>query len=165
MALKRRTGLLILLAIIVVVAAFGFNAWSARSDFCGSCHDVMGEHYVSWAESSHGAVAECLDCHSEPGWAGYYHSKLDGARNAMAYYLGIEKSGKSDPPGPASCLRSGCHTRESLVSEESSGADVHVMHLSRASCVECHGAIGHADAEAERARACTACHADTSSGY
>ncbi len=165
MGLRRRTGLWIALALIVVVGAFGLNAWSARSEFCGSCHDVMGEHYESWARSSHGGLADCLDCHSEPGWVGYYHSKLEGARNAMSYYLGIEKSSEAPPPGPASCLRSGCHTRENLLSAETDGGGTHSMHLDRVSCVGCHGAIGHADAEAERALACSACHADTSSEY
>jgi len=164
MVLTKRTGLLLALVLVVAIAAIGFNAWSARSEFCGSCHDVMGEHYVSWSESSHGGLAECLDCHSEPGWAGYYHSKLDGAKNAMAYYLGIEKTEKAPPPGPASCLRSGCHTRESLVADDSSGASVHAMHQSHSGCVECHGAIGHAGSEAERAPSCASCHGDTSSG-
>jgi len=162
---RRRTGLWIAAALVVIVGALVLNAWSARSEFCGSCHDVMGEHYASWAESTHGGLAECLDCHSEPGWTGFYHSKLDGARNALAYYLGIEKDQKAQPPGPASCLRSGCHTRGSLVAEDGPGADVHAMHLGGTSCVDCHGAVGHAGSEAERALSCAACHGDTTGAY
>jgi nitrate/TMAO reductase-like tetraheme cytochrome c subunit len=165
MALERRVGLWAALAAVVVLVAIGLNAWSARSEFCGSCHDVMGEHYVSWANSTHGEFAECLDCHSEPGWAGYYHAKVEGARNALSYYFGIEKTEQAPPPGPASCLRSGCHTRETLVSDDSEGAGVHAMHLEHAGCVECHGAVGHADAEAERAPACSACHGDSAADF
>ncbi len=145
-------------AIVALAAFFGFNAYSQRSQFCGSCHEVMGEHYESWQGSTHAEAAECLDCHSEPGWTGYYHSKVEGARNALAFYLGIGKTDKSPPPGPASCLRSGCHVEETLADAPGSGGYAHTTHIESVSCVQCHGDIGHRQHEREDAVSCAQCH-------
>lgn len=145
------------LLVMAVCAYAVFHMYTARSEFCGSCHDVMGEHYESWSTSSHGSLAECLDCHSDPGWAGYYHSKVEGARNALSYYFGIRRESAGPQPGPAACLRPGCHTAEELETE-SIGGTAHGTHISLLSCVECHGDIGHRPSEGQEAVDCSACH-------
>ncbi|MCD4690719.1 NapC/NirT family cytochrome c [bacterium] len=147
--------------VVGIAAFFGLNAYSQRSQFCGSCHSVMGEHYDSWQSSTHGETAECLDCHSEPGWTGYYHSKVEGVRNALQFYLGIEKPGKAPAPGPAACLRPGCHEETLLEESPEQGGFAHSGHLERVACVECHGDIGHGEAERERAVSCAECHGDS----
>jgi len=149
------------LLIVAVAAFFGLNAYSQRSQFCGSCHEVMGEHYESWQTSTHGETAECLDCHSEPGWTGYYHSKVEGAKNALQFYLGVEKEDKAPPPGPASCLRDGCHIEAELERSEGAGGFAHTQHLASIGCVDCHGDIGHREAELDRAVSCAECHGDS----
>lgn len=151
------------LLIVAIAAFFGLNAYSQRSQFCGSCHAVMGEYYESWQTSTHGENAECLDCHSEPGWTGYYHSKVEGARNALEFYLGIEKEGKAPPPGPASCLRDGCHVADDLKRSEGTGGFAHTQHMESVGCVDCHGDIGHRETERERAVDCATCHGGTAS--
>ncbi len=148
----------IALVIVAIAAFFGLNAYSQRSQFCGSCHAVMGEYYESWQTSTHGETAECLDCHSEPGWTGYYHSKVEGARNALQFYLNIEKGEKASPPGPAACLREGCHVVAELERSPGQAGFAHSGHIGSVSCVECHGDVGHRGAERERAVSCAACH-------
>jgi len=139
-------------------AVFALNRWSARSQFCGSCHSVMGAHYASWKASSHSS-ARCLDCHSDPGWIGYYHSKVDGVRNALQYFVGIEKGSSSGPPGPAACLRPGCHSDPELRIGEGPGPTSHTVHLGSVACVECHGDVGHrVVSERRTVNACDACH-------
>jgi hypothetical protein len=140
------------------VAAFALNRYSARSQFCGSCHSVMGTHYASWKSSSHSSV-DCLDCHSDPGWVGYYHSKVAGVRNALQYFLGIEKGRRSPPPGPAACERPGCHSERDLVAGDGPGRVAHAQHIGSLACVECHGDVGHRDAHERRTvTPCSACH-------
>lgn len=146
------------LVIVAIAAFFGLNAYSQRSQFCGSCHAVMGEYYESWKTSTHGETAECLDCHSEPGWTGYYHSKVEGVKNALQFYLGVEKSEKAPPPGPAACLRPGCHTEDVLAEAPGRGGFAHSGHMATVACVECHGDVGHRDVERERAVSCAECH-------
>ena len=158
MRLPMTPGRWVLLAVAAVVVLAAASAYTSRSDFCGSCHDTMGEHYRSWSASSHGDAAECLDCHTEPGWVGYYHGKLEGVRNALSQWFGVEKADKAPPPGPASCMRDGCHTRESLTGEGAPGAPAHTVHVERVACVRCHGDIGHRPSELERAAECVACH-------
>lgn len=147
-----------LVALGAAAVALLVNFLTARSQFCGSCHSVMGAHYASWSASSHSTV-KCLDCHSDPGWVGYYHSKVDGVRNALDYFLGIEKDTRSGAPGPAACLRPGCHTDGDLCAAGGAGADAHGRHLESVACVDCHGDVGHRNvAERRTVKACDACH-------
>jgi nitrate/TMAO reductase-like tetraheme cytochrome c subunit len=148
-----------LAAVSAVAAALLVNFLTARSQFCGSCHSVMGQYYASWSSSTHASV-KCLDCHSDPGWEGYYHSKVDGVRNALEYFLGIEKAGRSAPPGAASCQRPGCHSDDDMTAGGEDGAMAHARHLGAVACVRCHGDVGHrVVAERRTVVACDECHA------
>jgi len=146
------------IALVALVGALSAHMLTARSEFCGSCHSAMGEHVASHGGSTHAEVAECLDCHSDPGWVGYYHSKLDGVRNALAYFFGVPKGQESPPPGPAACERPGCHEDAGLRAG-GAGAVAHERHLGAVACVECHGDVGHRSVRERRMlRECDACH-------
>jgi nitrate/TMAO reductase-like tetraheme cytochrome c subunit len=148
----------VLASVATVAAALLVNFVTARSQFCGSCHSVMGEPYASWSRSSHSSV-KCLDCHSDPGWVGYYHSKVEGVRNALKYFLGVDKGRRSAPPGPAACRRPGCHSDAGLLSGGGEGAAAHGRHLGSVACVECHGDVGHrVVAQRPTVVACDECH-------
>jgi nitrate/TMAO reductase-like tetraheme cytochrome c subunit len=146
---------------IGAVAAAGIVALcfvSARSEFCGSCHSAMGKHYASFRASTHAEAAECLDCHSDPGWVGYYHSKLDGVRNVLAYFLHVGKGQESPPPGPAACQRPGCHADDDLAAG-GPAAPTHALHAQSVACVDCHGDVGHRRvSEQPMVRTCDSCH-------
>ena len=45
--------------------AEGTSYLSNDSSACANCH-VMRQHYEAWQRSSHHAVAQCNDCHSDP---------------------------------------------------------------------------------------------------
>ena len=148
----------VLVALVVVAGGLALNLWSARSEFCGSCHTAMGSYYASWTASSHSSV-KCLDCHSDPGWVGYYHSKADGVRNALEYFLGIHKGRRSEPPGRAACQRPGCHSDADLTAVGLAGAETHARHRGSVACASCHGDVGHRDvAERRTVVPCSECH-------
>lgn len=153
---KRR--LWIIAGIIVVAALAGLNAYSECPRFCGSCHGVMGPYYRSWRASSHSEIADCLDCHSDPGWVGYYHCKVEGVRNVMSHFFGVEKDGEAEPPGRAACTRPGCHESDVLTTEDAPGRDTHARHLGTVACGDCHGAVGHGPEEEAVVRDCADCH-------
>lgn len=155
---KRRKLPWIIAGIVVVAALVGFNAYSDCPRFCGSCHGVMGPYYRSWSESRHAELADCLDCHSDPGWMGYYHCKVEGVRNVMSYFFGVEKDGTVPPPGRAACTRPGCHQQAELTAETVPGRDAHLVHADRLVCADCHGAVGHGPDDGAMAAGCADCH-------
>src|SRR5918994_7087221 len=80
----------------IVVALLGLAAWgavayTARPDFCASCH-LMQTRYVSWKRSPHYAAATCIQCHSEPGLIGEVKAHLNGTRYLWVILTG-DKSG------------------------------------------------------------------------
>ena len=56
------------------VYAEGASYISNDSKVCANCH-IMQQHYDSWLKSSHHAVAQCNDCHSDPASV---YTKLKG---------------------------------------------------------------------------------------
>ena len=52
MAFRLTRGQWIAVVVVVVAAALGLNAYTTRSEFCGSCHNAMGEYYSTWSGSS-----------------------------------------------------------------------------------------------------------------
>jgi cytochrome c nitrite reductase small subunit len=155
---SRRVATWILAVLILGVAFVAVNAYTTRSEFCGSCHSAMGEYMRTWSASSHHDLAQCLECHSDPGWVGYYHSKVEGAKNALSFFFGVRKTEKSPPPGPAACLREGCHTNAELAAQTSHAPFAHVTHMKSLQCVDCHPGVGHEPAATDHPRACTECH-------
>lgn len=155
---SRRAATWALAVAILAVLFVAVNAYTRRSEFCGSCHSAMGQHVKTWSGSSHHERAQCLDCHSNPGWVGYYHGKMEGVRNALSYFVGVRKNEKSPPPGPAACLREGCHTNAELEAQTSRAPFAHATHLGSLQCVDCHPGVGHTAAAADRPRECAECH-------
>lgn len=60
-------------SLCLVVSAAGLEI-SQSSNFCGSCHS-MKQVYASWKVSTHKQM-RCVDCHIEPGLAGFLEAKL-----------------------------------------------------------------------------------------
>ncbi len=160
MALRMTGGRWLVVVVAAVIAVVILNAYTTRSEFCGRCHSVMGEYYESWRSSTHAEPAGCLDCHSDPGLAGFWGSKVEGARNALSYYFGVRKSRKSPPPGRAACLREGCHTESELVARTSSSPFAHASHLSGLGCLDCHPGVGHEPVGTEGPRDCGDWHGE-----
>lgn len=105
----------ILLIIIILASSGGLITVTEQTWFCNSCH-IMNPYYASWQASEHSEV-NCLECHIEPGFAGFVRAKLNGLAQAVDYSLGRNSTKPNALVGDASCLRNGCHTTESLSAE------------------------------------------------
>lgn len=100
--------------ILLVVAASGIGGaeyYTARPDFCGSCH-IMDPYYDSWVKDKHGHDGQiwCVDCHYAPGEHHTFMAKFRGLSQAASYFSG--RAGGSRPRAhvnDASCMTSKCH--------------------------------------------------------
>jgi len=106
--------LLIMAATAVFVA--GSIVVTGQPSFCNSCH-IMNPYYDSWQTSSHSEV-NCLDCHLQPGFAGYVKGKINGLAQAVSCIVGRVGTKPNATVQDISCLRSECHSTEELVSKE-----------------------------------------------
>ncbi|MHC4260876.1 MAG: NapC/NirT family cytochrome c, partial [Planctomycetota bacterium] len=72
-----------ILLVTVIIAACSVIAIevTAQPGFCNSCH-IMNTYYDSWRNSGHSEV-NCLDCHLQPGFAGYVRGKINGFAQAV----------------------------------------------------------------------------------
>jgi nitrate/TMAO reductase-like tetraheme cytochrome c subunit len=85
---------------------------TSRSSFCNSCH-IMEPYYTSWSHGAHKNV-ECVECHIEPGPTSFVHAKLNGLGQVVDDVLNRTSAKPSASVSQLSCLRSGCHTTETL---------------------------------------------------
>lgn len=81
--------------------------------FCGSCH-CMETPFNTWKAGTHYREnAGCFDCHYTPGLTNFFRGRIYGllmvAKNFTGYYPPKSSANVND----ASCLRAGCHTRDS----------------------------------------------------
>ncbi len=108
----------ILLLIMAAMAVFvaGSIVVTGQPSFCNSCH-IMNRYYDSWQTSSHSEV-NCLDCHLQPGFAGYVKGKINGLAQAVDCIVGRVGTKPNATVKDISCLRSECHSVEELVSKE-----------------------------------------------
>lgn len=109
--LKRLALLAVAGAIVAGGGLAGAEYYTARPQFCGSCH-VMIPYYKSWSHDIHGAKvnAACIDCHYAPGERETIRAKFRGLSQVASYVSG--RYGSSRPRAQvsdASCLVSPCH--------------------------------------------------------
>jgi nitrate/TMAO reductase-like tetraheme cytochrome c subunit len=137
----------LLLVILFVAGSGGFITVSEQTWFCNSCH-IMNPYYASWQASDHSQV-NCLECHVQPGFAGIVRAKLNGLAQAADCFLDRVSPKPSALVEDASCLREGCHTKESLLAESLTDVDGKYKFSHR----------GHIDAKvSELPLLCTTCH-------
>ena len=148
---------------VLLASSLGTVALSMQPTFCASCHEIRPA-YEQWRGSSHNGVM-CLDCHTDPGPAGYVKVNVAGAKNLLTHLVAGGRLPASADVSDANCLR--CHPRESR--PESSALSTLVMAHSKHDmlrCADCHGRMVHTDPTGEVAKApaahvvrdCTACH-------
>ena len=90
--LSSRRGLFVL---VVLVGALGATftigtvvavQWTETADFCGRCH-TMGPELKAYEMSPHREVA-CVECHTEPGIAGWVKAKVNGTKQLVEVLTG-----------------------------------------------------------------------------
>lgn len=102
--------------VALAVASTGAIVITGQPDFCNSCH-IMNPYFGSWEKSSHSEV-NCLDCHLQPGFAGYVKGKINGLAQAVDCMVGRVGTKPNATVQDISCLRSECHSTEELVSKD-----------------------------------------------
>ena len=150
---KRRAIALVVMCVAVGVSlgagAFTFDYAEGTSYLgndsaaCANCH-VMQAHYDAWQKSTHHAVAQCNDCHSDPNSAvgKLYCKAVNGLFHSYAFTSGdfhepIQITDWNRDYTERSCRK--CHA--DIVHE----IDFPTLDAdgSQMSCIRCHSDVGH----------------------
>ncbi len=109
-----------LFTLFILVAALGATStigtvvavqWTETADFCGRCH-TMGPELKAYEMSPHREVA-CVQCHTEPGIAGWVKAKINGTKQLVQVLTGTfprpipAPDHALLPPTSVTCLK--CH--------------------------------------------------------
>lgn len=121
--LRSRRGLFLLIVLVagigsaVTVGSVAAIQWTETAAFCGQCH-TMGPEVKAYQASPHRNVA-CVECHTEPGIAGWIKAKVNGTRQLVQILTGTypkpipAPDHDTLPPTSATCLK--CHDVAPLV--------------------------------------------------
>jgi hypothetical protein len=138
---------------------------TGQPGFCNSCH-IMNSYYDNWQTSAHSEV-NCLDCHLQPGLAGYVNGKINGLAQAVNCIVGRMATKPNATIKDNSCLRSECHSTEELLTKDidySSIKFTHKNHIEkvvdgiRISCGTCHNHFEGDEHFSVNSDACFTCH-------
>ena len=158
------TKILLMMAALVVFTA-GSIIVTGQPSFCNSCH-IMNPYYASWQSSGHSEV-NCLDCHLQPGFAGYVKGKINGLAQAVDCIVGRVGTKPNATVKDVSCLRSECHSSEELISSNIDYEGIkftHKNHIAkvvdgiRISCGTCHSHFEGDEHFAVNNNVCFMCH-------
>jgi nitrate/TMAO reductase-like tetraheme cytochrome c subunit len=138
---------------------------TSQPSFCNSCH-IMNSFYDSWKASSHTQV-NCLDCHLQPGFAGYVKGKINGLAQAVDCMVGRVGTKPNAAIKDGSCLRAECHNMSELAAKNTKYGSIAFSHQHHAgkvvggikiSCGTCHSHFEGTDHFSVNAQACHTCH-------
>jgi nitrate/TMAO reductase-like tetraheme cytochrome c subunit len=140
--IKIMTLIVLFLALISVLGAFGLKA-SSSSSFCSSCHEMKPEYYT-WKASSHSQV-DCISCHVQPGAKNIAKDKAEGItkifeKETNAYTAPIQM--------PKEIPNSACEQCHDMSKRQvTSSGDLiipHDTHLAKdIKCTQCHSGVAH----------------------
>ena len=103
--------------VILGAAVMGYMVYyTTTPGFCNSCH-IMKPYYDAWKTSTHKNVT-CVDCHYSPETKKLLWAKFQAINSVVQY---VTKKYSSKPYAQiddASCLRSGCHAKNLLMSNK-----------------------------------------------
>lgn len=162
---KRWRTWLIISPIIFVIFSFASIEVTSTSSFCNSCH-IMEPYYTSWKSSTHKDV-QCVECHIPPGTTSYIAAKLNGLGQVVDDVLHRTSNKPSASVSALSCLRSGCHSTETLVSKKLDTGVFkfdHSKHLNQRhlgveiTCGTCHSHVKGEDHFQVNTDVCITCH-------
>jgi hypothetical protein len=105
------------IGVVLGLAVIGYMVYYTTSPgFCNSCH-IMKPYYDAWKTSKHKDVS-CILCHYSPEPKKLLWSKFQAINSVVQY---VTKKYSSKPYAQiddASCLRSGCHSKNLLMSNK-----------------------------------------------
>jgi nitrate/TMAO reductase-like tetraheme cytochrome c subunit len=155
-----RLKLIVLLGgIILVFGALGVGglAFTMRSEFCSSCHEMAPE-YKTWQASTHSQIG-CTDCHIEPGVINLMKDKM-GAMVQVYKHVTVSYESPIEYPVEHKgkiknviCLK--CHSGNRQYSPSGDILVPHDKHIAQGvNCVDCHSGVAHGNvAEREVSKA------------
>jgi len=150
--------------ILLGIVTYGAVEYTARPEFCGSCH-IMEPYIRSWKASSHAKVA-CIECHYEPGGVETFEGKFKALSQVAKYVTGTQGTKPFAEVGDNSCLRAGCHAVPMLEGSIAFGNVTfeHSAHLlesrrgKRLRCTSCHTHVLEGEHFTVEKRVCFTCH-------
>jgi nitrate/TMAO reductase-like tetraheme cytochrome c subunit len=156
--------LFVLFLVVASVGTYGMVHFTARSEFCNSCH-IMEPYYSSWQHSSHNQVA-CVQCHYEPGALETFEGKFKALSQLAKYVTRTAGTKPWAEVSDQSCMRSGCHSLRLLEGPVQFGRVKfeHRTHLlesrrgRRLRCTSCHSQIVQGQHIAVTDSVCFGCH-------
>jgi cytochrome c nitrite reductase small subunit len=138
-------GVLLGLGVYTFRFAEGFSYFSTDPRACANCH-IMRDAYDSWLQSSHHAVAKCIDCHLPHDLVGKYAAK---ANNGFWHSKGFTLQDFHEPiqikPGNRRILEHNCLNCHADITSEMAPAGHHDS-PDGTYCVRCHITVGHGPA-------------------
>lgn len=158
------TKILLIMVVLIFLVTSSIIA-TGQPGFCNSCH-IMNSYYDNWQTSAHSEV-NCLDCHLQPGLAGYVKGKINGLAQAVNCIVGRMGTKPNATIKDNSCLRSECHSTEELLTKDidySSIKFTHKNHIEkvvdgiRISCGTCHNHFEGDENFSVNNDACFTCH-------
>jgi len=123
--LRSRRGLFVLFVLVaglgsvLTIGSVVAIQWTETAAFCGQCH-TMEPELKAYALSPHREVA-CVECHTEPGVAGWVKAKVNGTRQLVQILTGTFSTPIPPPdhsllpPTSLTCLK--CHDTAPLVAQ------------------------------------------------
>lgn len=154
--------------ILVALTLGGFVVESTSNPiFCGTCHS-MKSYYSTWSPSRHAeSNVGCADCHYEPGVKAYVKTKLKGFSEMVRTLTGTEGYKPEAQVSDQGCLKSNCHTRESLgksLNPQFKYLFSHPEHIDKKvreialRCTSCHSHMGGDSHISVNKSTCYTCH-------
>ena len=146
---KDRMRLIILLSGVILVfgiVAAGGLAYTMRSEFCSSCHE-MNPEYKTWQASAHSNIG-CVDCHIEPGPINLMKDKI-GAMVQVYKHVTVSYDSPIEYPVEhkgmiknEQCKK--CHSTNRQYSPSGDIIVPHDRHIAKGiKCVQCHAGVAH----------------------
>ena len=114
--------LIIVLIIVVAIILAGLisaDYYTAKSDFCGSCH-VMKNYYSSWKNSEHGKKdIACVVCHYAAKDKHDDNIQFKGLRRLLMYFPSRGRTARMPTRvSDSSCITSECHPKDKFLTKK-----------------------------------------------
>lgn len=144
---------------VLVAASFAAAAYTGRSSFCVSCHE-MGPYYDSWALSSHQGVG-CAECHIPKTRVAFVKTKAFAFREIYVHLARQTKAPLTVTRDIPNRTCTSCHDSLPPVDLPTS-TFAHATHTQR--CITCHKRLIHrsvtppAYVDPTTMDACFSCH-------
>ncbi|MGF1635309.1 MAG: cytochrome c nitrite reductase small subunit [Phycisphaerae bacterium] len=122
----------------------GFSYMLNDPNACANCH-VMQEHFDSWQNSSHHAVATCNDCHLPHDFLGKWVVKADnGFFHSLAFTLENFHEPIKIKPRNRKVTQNAClHCHSDFVHNMLPLEDADPLAGQMLLCIHCHDGVAH----------------------